>query len=129
MGKAKVEINWPLFELYCKSATAQIKIAQAMGIDRDTLRDQAVQKYGKPYSAISAAFHCEGDLLLEAAMFQKALKGNVQTLIWLSKCRLGYKEPESNQNVSPLQLEIDQTHIIMELENKIATLEDKLANQ
>lgn len=126
MGKYKKEINWQMVELYIKSGCSQVKIANSLCIDRETLRDRVKEKYGMDYSSFSSALISEGELLLEAAIYQKAMKssqpGNAQMLMWLGKVKLGYREPEPLSNPTN-QVALDQSHRIMELEHKIAELE------
>lgn len=121
MADKKV-INWDLVELYVKTGCSQIKIAKSLYMDRDTLRDRVKEKYGVEYSAFSAALQSEGEMLIEATQYQKALKGNTALLIWLGKIRCGQREPESDQKLAVNQMEIDQMHRIMQLEHENAEL-------
>lgn len=119
----KKEINWDIVELYIKSGCSQIKIAESFFIDRDTLRDRVKEKYGMEYSAFSAALRSEGEMLIEAQQFQKAMKGYWPALLWLGKVRLGQREPEMLNQVAANQNQIDQNHIIMQLQHRVAELE------
>ena len=121
----KKSINWDMVELYLKSGSSQTRIASYLKIDRDTLRDRVKEKYGMEYSAISAAFCSEGELLIEAQQFQKAMKGYWPALLWLGKVRLGQKEPESNIFIAANQDDINKDHIIMSLQNQIEELKAK----
>ena len=118
------EINWDLFELYLKSGAKQKKIAESLRIDEDTLRKRVKEKYGQIYSVISAAFHSEGDLLIEAQQFQKAVKGYWPALLWLGKVRLGQKEPDVISSIPPTQDQIDKDQIIMQLQHRLSVLEE-----
>jgi hypothetical protein len=127
----KKEINWDLVELYVKSGCSQVKIAKSLCIDEDTLRSRVKEKYQMEYSAFSAALISEGEMLLEAAIYQKALKssspGNAQILMWLGKVKLGYREPEPLSTPTNQQ-HLDQSHRIMELEHENAQLKAKDAD-
>jgi hypothetical protein len=114
-GKHYKEIDWAKVELYLKAGSNQRKIAIAMGIEEDTLRKRAKEKYGKDWSAIAAEFCCTGELLIEATQLQKALSGNIQMLMWLGKIRCGQREPDLVSAVSPVQDEIEKDHLIMQL--------------
>jgi len=124
MGKFKKEINWDLVELYVKSGCKQVDICKAFHINEDTLRDRVKEKYGIDWSVFSAKLHSEGDLLILGQQFQKAMKGYWPAMLWLGKVRLGQKEPESNMFIAANQQQIDQTHTIMELQHRIAELEE-----
>ena len=121
----KKEINWDLVELYVKAGATQLRICKTLYLDEDTLRARVKEKYGKDWSAFSAALRSEGEMLIEATQYQKALKGNISLLIWLGKVRLGQREPEEIQAVAANQQQIDQTHRIMELEHELAELKAK----
>ena len=118
----KKEINWEMVELYIKAGCSQIEIAQSFFIDRDTLRDRVKEKYGMEYSAFSAALHSEGNMLLKAKQFDKAMKGNWPALYWLGKVRLGQREPEMLNQLAANQPQLDQSHRIMELEHELAEI-------
>lgn len=123
----KKEINWDLVELYVKSGCKQINICKAFHIDEETLRARIQEKYGMTWSAFSAALLSEGDMLLEAQQFQKAIKGFWPALHWLGKVRLGQREPELLNQLAANQTHIDQTHRIMELEHQLAEEKSKNA--
>ena len=128
MSRTQKEIDWDKVNLYLKAGASQKKIAESLGIDRDTLRDRVKEKYGEDYSAYSASLHSMGELLIEVTQFQKALSGNIQMLLWLGKIRLGQKEPDLINTKAPSQEDINKDHIIMELQHKLAVLEEN-ANQ
>ena len=125
MGLHKKQINWDLVELYVKSGCSQVKIAQSLFIDRDTLRDRVKEKYGMDYSAFSAALCSEGEILVEAQQFQKAMKGYWPALLWLGKIRCGQREPETTHHLAANQASIDQTHLIMQLQHEIEKLKEE----
>jgi len=118
----KKEINWDLVELYVKSGCKQINICKAFHIDEETLRSRVQEKYGMTWSAFSASLLSEGDMLIEAQQFQKAIKGYWPALHWLGKVRLGQREPELLNQLAANQTHIDQTHRIMELEHELVEL-------
>ena len=122
MAGVKKAINWDMVELYMKSGCSQKRIADWLYIDRNTLSDRVKEKYGADYSTVSAAFCSEGELLIEAQQFQKAMKGYWPALLWLGKVRLGQKEPESNIFIAANQDDINKDHIIMSLQNQIEEL-------
>lgn len=123
MGTHKKEINWDVVELYVKSGCTQTRIAAAFFIDGDTLRARVKERYGVDYSVFSAALRGEGEALIEAQQFQKAMKGYWPALQWLGKTRLGQREPELLNQMAANQTQIDQTHTIMQLQHRIAELE------
>jgi CHASE1-domain containing sensor protein len=118
----KKEINWDLVELYVKAGASQIKIAQSLFIHPNTLADRVKEKYNMEYSTFSTALRGEGDILIEAQQYQKAMKGYWPALQWLGKVRLGQREPEMLNILAANQGQIDQSHIIMQLQHEIEEL-------
>ena len=117
-------INWDLVELYVKSGATQLKIARSLKISDDTLRRRVKKKYKKDYAVFAAELQSEGDVLIEAQQFQKAMKGYWPALLWLGKVRLGQREPEMTQMLAVNQKEIDQSAYIMQLEHEIVKLKN-----
>jgi hypothetical protein len=125
----KKEINWDVVELYVKSGCKQINICNYLMIDEVTLRDRVREKYGMEWSAFSAKLRSEGELLIEAQQFQKAMKGYWPAMQWLGKVRLGQREPEMLNQLAANQPALDQSHRIMELEHELAELKAKNENK
>lgn len=120
-------IDWDRVELFAKSGANQEKIAKGMGIDRDTLRKRVKLHYGIDYTEWSAQYRTQGELLIEAKQFQKAMEGNIKMLIFLGKVRCGQNEHGSDMtSKSPIQDHIDASHENMILRNRIRELESKL---
>ena len=126
MARPQKEINWDLVELYIKAGCTQIKIAQSLFIHPDTLADRVKAKYGIEYSSFSSSLRSEGDMLIEAKQYEKAMKGYWPALYWLGKARLGQREPENAPLVAANQSQIDESHRLMELEHENAQLKAQL---
>ena len=128
--KYRKDINWEIVDLYLKSGATQKKIAENLQIHPNTLSDRIKEKYGVSYSTYSTSLCSEGELLLEAAQFQKALKssspGNTQMLIWLGKVRLGQREPDMLTNKAPMQENIDKDHEIMKLKHELSIFKQSI---
>ena len=123
-GKIQKEINWDVVELYIKSGCSQIKIAKSFFIDVDTLRARVKKKYGVDYSVLSAALCSEGELLIAAQQFQKAMKGYWPALLWLGKVLLKQKEPEGDAKETPSNDEIiSLQHALVLKDERIRKLE------
>lgn len=122
----KKEIDWAKVEMYLQAGSTQIRIAESLGINRDTLRDLAEEHYGISWNAFSAAQRSKGEMLLEAKQYQKAMEGHVKMLVWLGKIRLGQKEPEQTPYNAPHQQDIDKDHAIMRLQHQNDELVKKL---
>jgi hypothetical protein len=119
---AKRIINWDLVELYFKSGCTKKRICEALGICKDTLDNQVLSKYGEHITSYASRLRSEGEALIEATQFQKAMKGYWPALQWLGKTRLGQREPEMLNQLAANQSQLDQTHRIMELEHQVEEL-------
>jgi len=124
MAKARKEINWDILNQNLQAGCTQSKICSNFNISPDTLCRRTKEKYGMTYADYAESLRSEGMILLETVLFQKAVKGSVQLLIWLSKVKLGYREPENVVLTAPLQDQIDKDHQIMQLKYEIAKLRE-----
>lgn len=124
----KKEINWDLVELYIKAGASQIKIAKSLFIHPNTLADRVKEKYDMDYSTFSMALQSEGEILIEAQQYKKAMNGYWPALQWLGKVKLGQREPELLNQLAANQQHLDQSHRIMELEHQLEELRSN-ANQ
>ena len=115
--------DWKKIELYMKAGASAKRIAESFAVDLKFFEEEIKKRYGEEIYKIHSKFDVTGQLLIEAAQFQKALSGNVQMLMWLGKIRCGQKEPDSVSAIPPGQEEIDKDHIIMELNHKLSLLE------
>lgn len=119
-GRPRKEINWDLVELYLKAGSNQQKICKTLGICTETMAKYTRERYGCDFSELSDRLRSEGDILIEAQQYQKAMKGYWPALLWLGKVRLGQTEPESALLEAANQNDIDQTHRIMELQHELS---------
>jgi hypothetical protein len=119
-------IDWDLVELFVRAGATQTRIADYLCIHKDTLRDRVKDKYKMDYSVFSTSLQREGEMLLEAEQYTKAMTGNVQLLIHLGKVRLGQKEAGFASDKPPNEHSINYEHIIMSQANHIKELTDKL---
>ena len=106
------EIDWDIVDNYLKKGLPGTKIADAIGVYPDTLYNRCEAEKGTTFSAYSQQKRTNGDALLHAAQFDKALEGDTSLLIFLGKVRLEQREtapltttPEQEKN---LNLVLDQ---------------------
>lgn len=129
MGRPEKPINWELLDLYLRAGCKQVKIAACFQIDPETLSRRVKDKYGVDYTTYSTNLCSEGESLIEAQQYQKAMKGYWPALQWLGKVRCGQREPELIGNVAANQTSIDQSHENMMLRAELDALKAKYANQ
>lgn len=117
----KKEINWDIVELYVKAGSKQVNLCKYLNIDEETLCSRVKEKYGLRWSEFSDKLRCEGEMMIEAKQYQKAMKDYWPALQWLGKIRCGQKEEFVN-TLATNQSSLDQSHRIMQLEHELAEL-------
>ena len=127
MARSRRDINWDVVEKLAQAGCSGIEIAAKFGMQDDTFYRRFKQEYGKSYQDFKGMFFSTGNADLKAMLHAKAINnsapGNTNTLIFLAKTRLGMREPDPISHIAANQPQIDQSHYIMTLENKIAELE------
>ena len=125
MGRPEKPINWDLLDLYLKAGCSRKKIAEAFHITTETLSYRVEEKYGVNFSTYSSNLCSEGDILIEAQQYQKAMKGYWPALLWLGKVRCGQREPELISLMAANQTSIAQSHENMRLRAELDALKAK----
>lgn len=127
MARPLKEINWDVVERLIESGCSGTEIAGKFRIQSDTFYRRFKEEYGCSFQDYHAPSQEAGLADLRSMIHAKALNnkapGNSNLLIFLARCRLGMKEPEVVHNLAANQTQIDQSHLIMELQHKIAELE------
>ena len=125
MAPKPKQIDWDKLDLYLKAGCTQDNICKSFMIDHKTLNSRIKEKHGIDYSEYSHSLRSMGQMLIEATQLKKALEGNVTMLVWLGKIRCNQKEPDNIVLVPPQQNDIDKDHLIMQLQHKLAQIEEK----
>lgn len=88
-GQPKKMLDEALLKKMAAEDCTVAEIAATLGCHRDTI-------YAR-YSDVLREGREEGNSSLKRKMFELAMSGNVQMLIWLSKQRLGYKDKQPEE--------------------------------
>ena len=128
MARPQKEINWDIVESYiqsgCKSGAA---LARKFDIQNDTFYRKFRDQYGCSFQDYHVASHEAGDEDIRRMLHAKALNnkapGNSTLLMFLARCRLGMKEPETVHLLAANQTQIDESQLIMQLQHRITELE------
>ncbi len=127
MARPLKDIKWDIVEQYIESGCTAIEIAGKFGLNDETFYRRFKKEYGCGFQDYKAKSYGAGLADLRRMLHAKALNnnapGNTQALIWLSKVKLGYREPDQVQALAANQPQIDQSHRIMELEHQLAELQ------
>lgn len=128
MVRPKKEINWDIVEKLIECQCSANEIAGKFRINHDTFYRRFKDEYGESYQDYQSTIQSAGLADLRAMLHAKALNnnapGNSNILIFLAKTLLGMKESEIEIQKAPNQSDIDKDHLIMNLQNKIAQLEE-----
>ncbi len=126
MSRPRREINWDVVEKLLESGCNGIEIASKFGLGDDTFYRRFKEEYKQNFQDYKGIGQARGEADLRAMMQAKALNnsapGNTHLLIFLAKTRLGMREPDPISHIAANQVQIDQSHYIMMLENQIAEL-------
>lgn len=130
MARPKKQINWDVVEQLMKYGSSGVEISGNLRIQKDTFYRQFKQKYGTSYQDYHADVHEGGKASLRASLWSKALNnkspGNAQLLLFMGRCILGMKEPDSANYLSPNQPQLDQSHQLMLQQAEIERLKEQL---
>jgi len=133
MARPKKELNWETVEKLIECGCPGTEIAAKFRIQSATFYRRFEEEYGVSFQNYKIDSHEAGLADLRASIHAKAINnkapGNSNLLIFLAKCKLGYKEPEGSTFLAANQTNLDQTHTIMQLQHRINELEDQLANK
>ena len=123
MGRQKKEINWNIVEKKIEAGCSAKEIYENV-CHKDTFYDRFKEEYGENFSDYSTEYYHVGNGNLKFTQYIKALSGNIPMLLLLGRERLG--QGKSEETVSPLQMQIDQSHILMEQSHEIAELKNQV---
>lgn len=127
MARPFKEINWDVVEKLIECGCPGTEIAAKFRIQAATFYRRFEEEYKVSFQNYKTDSHEAGLADLRAMIHAKAINnkapGNSNLLIFLAKCKLGYKEPEESRNLAPNQEQLDQSHLIMNLQHKISELE------
>lgn len=128
MGRPLKEINWDVVERLMEHGSSGIEIAGKFRIDPDTLYRRFKEEYGCSFQDYKGGVHEAGKADLRSMLWAKTINnkapGNSTLLLFMARCVLGMKEPESTSLVAANQGEIDKDHVIMTLQHRISELEE-----
>lgn len=128
MPRPKKEINWEIVEKRMEAGCTAREIAKHLRIDINTFYDRFKAEYKCCFADFADGMIECGNADIKFIQHMKALNGNVQLLMYLGKVKCGQKEPEIPVSLAPNQIQIDQSHRIMELENQLMEEKNKNAS-
>lgn len=122
MARPFKDIDWDLVQKFLEAGSDVSEISAKFRVQKQTFYRRFQNKYGVSFQNYYSEMKEPGLADIRLAIHSKALDnkepGNSNLLIFLAKCRLGMREPDIIQNLSPNQFQIDQSHRIMQLEHE-----------
>lgn len=94
-------IDWDKVDQLLIAGCLGTEIAPHFDMHPETFYDHVLRKYGICFSEYSFKKKSQGDSLLRAKQFEKALKGENTLLIWLGKNRLNQRDSEDKSANAP----------------------------
>ena len=97
-GNKEIPIDWKEVERLAICGCSGRQVAEAMGINYDTLYKRCKKDQKMMWGEYSSRKKAKGDALLYSRQFQMALEKDRGMLIWLGKNRLGQRDnPEQKE--------------------------------
>jgi len=120
LGRTEKVVDWNKVDQLLLADCMGTEIAPHFDMHVKTFYKKVVDKFGVTFTEYSALKKVQGDSLLKAKQFEKAIKGDNTMLVWLGKNRLGQKENHDVPHLAPNQEKIDQSVIILDQQAEIA---------
>lgn len=104
IGRPLALIDWDKVDSLLIAGCSGAEVAGHLGLSKKTIYERCVVDKGVTFTEYSQQKKSKGDSLIKAHRFAKALgktnEGDNTLLIWLSKVRLGEKEPKHEENTT-----------------------------
>lgn len=101
-----VPIDWNKVDRLLQADCKGTEIAGHLGIHPNTFYHRVEVEKGCGFTEYSSSKKLDGDALLRASQYQKAMTGNTTMQIWLGKQRLGQKDHEDTKYTAPNDSEL-----------------------
>lgn len=132
MGRPLKEIDWERVEKMVEAGSSAKEICGYFYIDDSTFYNRFKQHHGVGFVEYKGKVCEAGPANIRLMQYMKAMNnkapGNIQMLLLLGREWLGQGR-ELAPSLSPVQDQIDKDHYIMELEDKLAELEEARGKQ
>lgn len=93
MGRPQKHIDKEQFEKLCTIQSTILEIAGWFHVSVDTIERWVKRTYdGRTFAAVRDEYAAQGKISLRRTMFQNALKGNTQLLVFLARNELGMSD-------------------------------------
>jgi len=97
MSRPEKPIDWAKVDQLLMAGCKGTEICPHFDMHHETFYNRIQDKYGMGFTAYSSIKKEQGESLLRAKQFEKALKGDSTMLIWLGKNRLKQHDKEEEK--------------------------------
>lgn len=111
MSRPPKPIDWAKVDQLLLAGCSGTEIAPHFDIHVENFYLRVQEQYGMGFTGYSALKRQQGDSLLKAKQFEKAMKGDNTLLIWLGKTRLNQKEDDSKNPNTHYTIKVDREGI------------------
>lgn len=111
MSRPQKPIDWAKVDQLLLAGCTGTEIAPHFDIHVENFYLRVQEQYGMGFTGYSALKRQQGDSLLKAKQFEKAMKGDNTLLIWLGKTRLNQKEDDSKNPNTHYTIKVDREGI------------------
>ncbi len=115
MARPEKPIDWKKVDQLLLAGCHGTEIAPHFDIDIDTFYRKVQAEHNIGFTAYSALKRNQGDSLLKAKQYEKAMSGDNTLLIWLGKSRLKQRDYDFN-DMPPLDANVSSDNLKMENE-------------
>ncbi len=125
MGRTPKAVNWETVRKKIEAGCTAKEIFNSYDcqISDDAFYRRFKKEFGCNFADYVDKSSQTGTGDLKLMLHAKAMQGNITSLIFLARCRCGLREPDNIPLLAANQNQIDQTHLIMQLQHKISELE------
>lgn len=95
MSRPEKPIDWKKVDQLLMAGCKGSEIAPHFDMHQETFYDRVKDHYGIGFTEVCAIKRSQGDSLLRAKQFEKALEKDNTMMIWLGKQRLDQREPDT----------------------------------
>ncbi len=100
MSRPEKPIDWKKVDSLLMAGCLGTEIAEHFDMHADTLYRRIEEKYGIGFTAYCSLKRAQGNSILRAKQFEKALSLDNTMLIWLGKNRLGQSENPAESKIT-----------------------------
>jgi AraC-like DNA-binding protein len=105
--RSSIPIDWGFVREKLKSRTAATSIAKVLGVSVQVFYDRCQAEQGMSFQQLRAECQAEGEDTLKNKMYELAMAGNTQMLIWLSRNWMKYHDRQEDSTAEETTVQVN----------------------